>query len=168
MGYVPSTCPPGSPLVNFDAGATVPGVGGQGVWLVAGAFVDFAGAPGAIVGQSATAKIGSLPPSDYTLAGWPVQVQVLVQSTLTQPLTLTGQDLRTAYPLWFSSDANNPGAIDEAVPLASIDPSQVASSTVDGRWKIWFGVLYLPGAGCYQLQARWPGGGWRVTFAAGR
>jgi hypothetical protein len=37
-----------------------------------------------------------------------------------------------------------------------------------GEFSIWFDVLYLPGAGCYTLQASWPGGGWIVNFAAGR
>ena len=166
IGPVPTTCPPGSPLVAFDPTATVPGVGGQGVWLVADAFLGASG--GGNLGHGATAELGSLPPSEYTLVGWPVQVMVLVQVDLTQPITLMGHDLRTTYSLWFSADANNPGAIDEAAPLATIDPSQVASSTSNGRWKIWFGVLYLPGAGCYRLQASWPGGGWTVNFAAGR
>ncbi|MGO8946277.1 MAG: hypothetical protein ACLQUY_01170 [Ktedonobacterales bacterium] len=166
IGSVPTTCPPGSPLVAFDPTAIVPGVGGQGVWLVADAFLGTSG--GGNLGHSATAELGSLSPSDYTLVGWPVQVMVLVQVGLTQPITLTGYDLWMTYSLWFSADANNPGAIDGAAPLATIDPSQVASSTSDGRWKIWFGVLYLPGAGCYRLHASWPGGGWTVAFASGR
>ena len=165
MGSVPTTCPPGSPLVAFAPSATVPGVGGQGVWLTAAAFLSASGA--SILGHAATAKIGSFSPSDYTLAGWPVQVSVLVQDNVTHPITLTGQDLRTTYRLWFSADANNPGAVDEAALLATIDPNSVSASTSD--WKIWFGVLYLPGAGCYQLHATWQGGArWTVVFAAGR
>ena len=164
MGSVPTTCPPGSPLVAFAPTDTVPGVGSQGVWLTAAAFFAASGAVN--LGPGATAKLGSFSPSDYTLAGWPVQVSVLVQDNLTHPITLTGQDLRTTYHLWFSADANNPGAVDEAAPLATIDPSSVSASTSD--WKIWFGVLYLPGAGYYQLHATWQGGSWTVVFAAGR
>jgi hypothetical protein len=166
IGSVPTTCPPGPPLVAFDPTNTVPGVGGKDVWLVAPFYLGASG--GSNLGHGATVELGTHSPSEYTLAGWPVQVMVFVQVDQTQPITLTGHDLRTTYSLWFSADANNPGAIDEAAPLATIDPSSVASSTSDGIWKIWFGVLYLPGAGCYQLQASWPGGGWTVTFAAGR
>ena len=164
MGSIPTTCTPGSPLVAFAPTDTVPGIGGQGVWLTAAVFFGASGA--ANLGHGATAKLGSFSPSDYTLAGWPVQVSVLVQDNLTHQITLTGQDLRTTYRLWFSADANNPGAVDEASPLATIDPSSVSASMSD--WKIWFGVLYLPGAGCYRLHATWQGGSWTVVFAAGR
>ena len=32
---------------------------------------------------------------------------------------------------------------------------------------MWSAILYIPAAGCYALDASWPGGSWRVTFAAG-
>ncbi|HKT37177.1 MAG TPA: hypothetical protein VJR48_02330, partial [Ktedonobacterales bacterium] len=62
----------------------------------------------------------------------------------------------------------NPGSIAEAAPLATIDPAHGLAHTRDARWDIWSGVLYLPGAGCYIVQANWPGNGWFVDFAAGR
>jgi hypothetical protein len=165
IGPIPATCPQGSPLVDFDPAAIIPGVGGSDVWLVVGAFI---GSHGSGSGQRAIAEIGSFRPSDYTRFGWPVQVMVLVKSDLTQTITLTGRDLRTGYSLWLSPEANTPGSIEEATPVATIDPIQPMASTSDGLWHIWFGVLYLPGAGCYTAQASWPAGGWTVTFAAGR
>jgi hypothetical protein len=119
-----------------------------------------------MTGQRAAAHIGSFQPSNYTRVGWPIQVQVLIKQGFTQTVTLTGHDLRTGYNLWFSADANNPGSVEEAAPLATIDPSQPMGGV--GEFSIWFDVLYLPGAGCYTLQASWPGGGWIVNFAAGR
>jgi len=32
----------------------------------------------------------------------------------------------------------------------------------------WGSYLYIPTAGCYQLDATWPGGQWSFPFAAGR
>ena len=164
VGPVPANCPPSARLVDFAPDTIIPGVGGKDVWLVA--FTGPGGYP--VTGQRATAKIGELPsiPSSYTLAGWPVQVQLLVKMGVTQTITLTGPDLRTHYSLWFSDDANNPDNVGKAVPVVTIDTSQLTAAA--GEYHIWFGVLYLPGAGCYALQANWPGDGWIVNFAAGR
>lgn len=163
IGPVPANCPQGSPLVDFDPTAITPGIGGPDVWLVAGTF-DGAHVPAPR--PRATLAIGSLRPSDYTSLGWPIQVMVLIKFGFIQPIILTGRDLRTGYSLWLSPDANNPGSSAEATPTATIDPSQLPSST--GHWHIWFGVLYLPGAGCDTLRASWPTGGWTINFAAGR
>jgi hypothetical protein len=159
VGPVPADCPPGSPLVDFSSGYTFPGIGGAEVWLVAGLFV----APqGVAVEPQATAHLGSFGLSDYTLFGWSVQVEVFVTLSLTNTITVTGRDLRTGYPLWL-----RPG-VEAATPILTVDPSQIPNSSSDGQWRIWFGDLYLPGAGCYTLQASWLGGGWTVHFAAGR
>ncbi len=158
LGSIPSNCPPESLLVTIDS-AIAPSVGGQGVWLTAG-FVE---AHGVAPQQRAIIAMGRLSPSVYTAFGWPVQILVAVKQGLTQPITITGRDLRTDYPLWLSA---SPG--DGAMPTVAIDPNQLPSRSSDGQWLLWFGVLYLPGAGCYMLQSTWPSGGWTATFAAGR
>lgn len=168
VGSVPANCPPGDPLVDFAPTAIIPGVGGGDVWAV-----GLVGPDGkAISGQHATAKIGGPQPinSAFTSAGWPIQMMVLARTDFAQTVTITGRDLRTGYDLWFSPDSNNPNDVAEAAPIATIDFSDYGSlgGTSGGQWKIWFGVLYLPGAGCYTLQANWPGDGWVVNFAAGR
>ena len=168
VGSVPANCPPGAALVDFAPTAIIPGVGGGDVWVV-----GLVGPSGnATSGQRATAKIGGPQAinSAYTSAGWPIQMMVLARTDFAQTVTITGHDLRTRYSLWFSPDSNQPDAIAEAAPAATIDFSDYGSlgGTSDGQWKIWFGVLYLPGAGCYTLQANWPGDGWVVNFAAGR
>jgi hypothetical protein len=160
LGPVPADCPPGSLLVDFDPAASIPGVGGPDVWFVAGALV---GAHGKPFPSRATAALGELSPSDYTPFGWPVQMLVLVKPDFTQTITIVGRDLRTGYALWLAGDQN-----ETATPTFTIDPSQPHGGTSDGQWSIWFGVLYLPGAGCYTLQASWTGGSWTVHFAAGR
>ncbi|HEV2461114.1 MAG TPA: hypothetical protein VGS80_22405 [Ktedonobacterales bacterium] len=163
IGPVPNDCPPGATLTAFDPAATGPGVGSTDVWLYAGAFL---GPHGDVVDPHATAHLGTLRPSDYTEYGWPVQVLVLVKPGLSQVITATGFDLHTGFaPFWLTPETE----VNETVaPTITIDPSQLQSFTSDGQWKIWFGIVYLPGAGCYVLHADWAGGGWQAFFAAGR
>lgn len=166
IGLIPTNCPPGTPLVDFAPDTVIPGIGGSDVWLVAGAFLGALGPHVSASGHRAVAEIGLLSPNNYTLAGWPVQVMVLVKNGATRTITLTGHDLHTGYSLGWSADANNPGAVEEAAPLALIDPNHPVGYA--GDFSIWFGVLYLPGAGCYTIHASWPSGSWTVNFAAGR
>lgn len=170
VGPIPANCPPSTPLVDFSSGQTYPGVGGSDVWMVG--FVERGGGP--VSGQPATAQIVEPRQSDgngfYTPNGWPIQIFVYIKANLTQTITVTGHDLHTGYSLWFSHDTSVSNIVHEAVPVVTIDASDngVVGKTADGQWKIWFGVLYLPGAGCYALHANWPGGGWVANFAAGR
>lgn len=166
IGPIPTNCPLGTPPVDFAPDTVIPGVGGSDVWLVAGAFLGALGPHVSATGHRAVVEIGLLSPNNYTLAGWPVQVMVLVKNGSTHTISLTGHDLHTGYSLWWSADANNPGAVEEAAPLALIDTTHPMGYT--GDFSIWFGVLYLPGAGCYTIHASWPSGSWTVNFAAGR
>lgn len=34
-------------------------------------------------------------------------------------------------------------------------------------WAEWGSYVFLPGAGCYSMEAMWPGEHWLVYFAAG-
>jgi hypothetical protein len=51
------------------------------------------------------------------------------------------------------------------MPLLVLDPHN--PSTTDLGWAQWPIYVYLPGSGCYSLKARWPGGMWQISFAAG-
>lgn len=153
LGPIPMDCPQGSPLISFDTTMIIPGVGGSVVWIVAGAFQ----------GPHAVAHLGPMGTSAYTMYGWPIAVQILIKYDFTQPVTLTANDLESGYPLWF---ANNDGT--SATPSLTIESQSVNASTSDGQWVIWFGMLYVPGAGCYSVVSSWPGGGWTAHFAAGR
>lgn len=168
IGPIPANCPRSTPLVDFAPDETYPGVGGSDVWMIG--FVESGGGP--VSGRPATAQIGALQQGKgntvYTPAGWPIPVLVYIKADMTQTITITGRDLRTGYNIWFSHDYNNPDNFGAATPAATIDTSQLSGSTTDRKWNIWFGVIYLPGAGCYTLHANWPSGGWNVNFAAGR
>lgn len=155
LGAVPASCPQGAALVPFDTATIIPGIGGKDVWIV-----------GPFSGPRATAHLASMNSSDYTPLGWPLQIQIAIASTSTQPITLTGRDVRTGYPIWFQASTPEPAA--PATPSLTIDPTLLQSSTGDGKWLLWFGVLYLPGASCYTIQSAWAGGGWTINLAAGQ
>lgn len=151
IGPAPEDCPLASEVVPFDPQAVGSGIGGSDVWLVA-----------PFSGPRAVLHLNWLLPSGYTQYGWPVPVQVLVKAGFAPQITLAGSDARTRYPLWLAASPYTP-----AEPVTTLDPAQLPSSTDDRAWSIWFGILYLPGAGCYMWRASWSGGGWTAGFAAG-
>ncbi|HEV2459162.1 MAG TPA: hypothetical protein VGS80_12455 [Ktedonobacterales bacterium] len=155
IGAMPDNCAPsptGPPLG-----------GGHGVIYAVGAgpvWVDgFDGATAFV----AISRDAAGPYSEY---GWPVYTALALKVPFEEAVTLRGSDLRTGAPLWFTLTSAGPetGLV---VPLVTVDPRQSIDS-IDSTAHWWNGLLYLPGAGCYTLQASWRGGGWTVHFAAGR
>jgi len=102
---------------------------------------------------------------DYTQYGWPWKVIWRVSTRYTQPVQLHGGSLRTGTPLWFQI-----GEPASTTPILDPRPDeqQIAQSGNPTEFVEWKSYLYIPGAGCYYVEADWPGGSWRVTFAAGR
>jgi hypothetical protein len=123
---------------------------------------------GAIGPAASTMAHGwSAPHSPY---GWPAPIGLILRSGVTGPVTLSGWDMRTGYPLWFGFIAAGEwGAPHQVTPTFTLDP---ADPTVPvGGWtnseQFWYGYAFLPGSGCYTLTASWPGGSWRITVSAG-
>ena len=58
------------------------------------------------------------------------------------------------------------GAARPAVLLAG-SPGIMGRVAADG-FEEFPGKLFIPRAGCYVLEVRWPGGSWTASFAAGR
>lgn len=84
----------------------------------------------------------------------------------THTITVQGQDQHTGTPVWFRIDQSSPATTLELVPGES---DRDGTTTPDGStWEIWGTSLIFVKAGCYQLEARWPGGKWVMTIAAGR
>lgn len=94
-----------------------------------------------------------------------------------QPVTLSGQEVRTGAPLWFTVFAPNFRLTSDlqAVPsfttTATLDPAAPNRGSTDnstGHWTI-FGIgITVVAAGCYQLDVSWPGGSWHAIYAVGR
>jgi hypothetical protein len=154
LGPAPASCAPS---------ATQPSVGGFGGTAVGAGSVWVDGFDGA----RATIAITRDASDPYSPYGWPIRFALTFKSGFTQPVTLRGESLADGHPLWilFGDPDGTP------VPLFTLDPGDAQDLGVNGdatgtRW--WNGRLYLPGSGCFALEASWPGGQWRAVFAAGR
>ncbi|HEY6541132.1 MAG TPA: hypothetical protein VIZ18_09350, partial [Ktedonobacteraceae bacterium] len=77
-------------------------------------------------------------------------------------VTFHGANLADGTPLWMSGD--NVPDMTTSLALDTRDPTVVNRP---GNWVEFPGGLDIPKAGCYYLQANWPGGSWRITFSAG-
>jgi hypothetical protein len=99
----------------------------------------------------------------YTPYGWSWKVIWEVGPSYPHPIALRATRVGDQAPLWFEFD----GAPTTTPTLDPAHPSHPESKLGTG-WREWGSYLYIPTAGCYQLQAVWPEGSWELTFAAGR
>jgi len=107
-------------------------------------------------GQRVVHLAGALPRL-LTPRGWVWRVLLVTDLRYPGPLTVTGDG--PAGPLLFVQGA-------QAVTALALDTR--APGWEFNGWGDWVAYIFLPGPGCYGVRASWPGGGWRVTFAAGR
>lgn len=80
-------------------------------------------------------------------------------------LGLQGKDMHTGTPLRFQfTDA------DPIVTSLLLDPNHPThlGAGAGPDYQEWGSYIFIPKAGCYQLEATWPGGRWSFPFAAGR
>jgi hypothetical protein len=98
-----------------------------------------------------------------TARGWRVKVLFVLDAQATQRISVRGTRLGGSGALWFRVTGRRvakTAAIDPTVPAVPYDGSS--------RWKDYPTYFFLPRAGCFRLEARWPGGGWTKVFAGGR
>lgn len=100
-------------------------------------------------------------PREYTLRGWAWEAIFATDLGYAGPATVSGGSLgrQGQGEVVFGQGSS-------VVSALVLDTRAPASRLVS--WGEWVMAIYVPGPGCYYVQARWPGGGWRVTFAAGR
>ncbi len=147
LGMVPQNCPPGpTPQPIFsDIG---PVVGAAPLWVTG------FGGPHAVI---------NIPTYfTYTQYGWTWKLLWKMQSGYMHPITLEGGNLLNGTLLWFQIGQQNPSTS----PV--LDPLHSGQQPSAGSGLNWPSYVYIPTAGCYYLEAKWPGGHWRIIFAAGR
>jgi len=151
VGPVPQNCPPGPTPKNVDPSEFGPGVGGSPVWAI-----GFAG-PHATIHLKGASEDPSL-----VQYGWEYKILWSVGPNYTHPVVLGGGSLSGGTPLRFQIGDQTP----TAAPV--LDPRYPGTNTgSDVGWAEFPSYLLIPKAGCYYLEASWPGGSWRITFAAG-
>jgi hypothetical protein len=144
LGMVPQDCLPG-PTPKKVTAQFGPLIGGSPIWAA-----GFAG-PHATIPLS--------PQDPYTPYGWTVKILWGIEPGYTHAVTLHGENLRTGARLYFNVTG-------QPTPAPVLDPEAVG--TPINQWKDFPSHLFIPTAGCYALEATWPGGQWRITFAAGQ
>lgn len=152
LGTIPRQCP-ASPVRTIDASLS-PEVGTFPLW------------GWGFSGSHATLDYGRVPdPRDYyPVYGWVHKFDWNAKASFKGRITLYGAGLYDRAPVWFEI-ATHPRA--ERRPILDLRHPPANSQPAPG-YADFPGDLYVPRAGCYYIEARWPGGGWRITFAAGR
>jgi hypothetical protein len=144
IGQLPEDCEPGPDPVQVSDHVG-DGIGGDPAWAIG-------------FGADGTLTFNADDP--YQDHGWLRKVLWLVRRSTTDPITVSGHRTDDGSPLWFAYPG--PGGQAESLVL---DPS-----TPDGEhgdWLEYRGYFVLPAAGCYRLEASWPGGQWELDFRAG-
>lgn len=146
---VPNDCPPGPTPQKFDA-AFAPGVGGDAIWVVG------------FNGPHAT--LTSFPQTQPGANGWPHLLTVVVRQGGDWPIALHGWNMKTGAPLWFGGISPE----DEATTAIWVYNRDNVLHLGQHEWITLKTYVYVPVAGCYYLETTWPGGHWRINFAAGQ
>lgn len=149
LGVVPQNCSPGA-VPHSVFSALGPVVGQTPIWAS-----GFDG-PHAVLRFSTSYDT-------YTPYGWTWKLVWEVGPHFSQKVTLQGGNLRTGESLWFQFDG-------PATTSPVLDPQQPDHPVPAGGegYAEWGSYIFIPAAGCYQIEATWPGGLWRILFAAGR
>ena len=159
IGSAPLTC---APLTTAGTG----GIGGSPVWV--------SGFEGSMKDNQASLYVSH---GSYTRYGWKRQFFIDIEPGVTGKVFLRGERLSNGTPLWMEvieqgQMYTNIKPIPKALLILDpkepgLAPFQNNSMGLGDDWAVWVGAIYIPAAGCYALDASWPGGSWRVTFAAG-
>ncbi len=76
---------------------------------------------------------------------------------------MRGGNLRDGHPIQVGV-----GPVGLPAPSVVLNPQHPPLPIQHGRWTEFPFGPYFPRSGCYFLEARWPGGSWKVPFAVGR
>ena len=168
VGPAPAQCSQESPALTADGNPAMGLAIGTAPVLVGGFVGPYATLP---VGSAASARLnfpGWTQP--YSRYGWPALIDLILHRSVTGPVTLSGRDAQTGYPLWFGfvmpGVVGAPQQVTLTLPLDPAHTAIPAGGETSGE-DFWYGYAFLPGAGCYTLTASWPGGSWQITVSAG-
>jgi hypothetical protein len=166
LGPAPATCGDGQPPAMTHVGppALNEAIGRAPVWVggFSGTYPTLALGPDAqknSFGWDAT----------YTLDGWPAPIILVVQSGFQGSVVLTGWDTLGRNVQFGLVEAGVWGAPEHVLTAINLNPAQpdIPAGGSDNTGVFWYGYIFLSGAGCYTLNAAWPGGSWSATVSAG-
>ena len=142
VGAAPKNCPPSQPEQTLSPNLA-PVVGKAPVWATLPALIPLH--------------------DGYTQYGWLWKIIWEVGPKFTRIITLHGTNLSTGTSLLFQIDQ------DPLTTSPLLNPSYPGHlhAAFGEDWVEWGSYVFLPGPGCYSMEARWPGGSWLLYFAAG-
>ncbi len=104
----------------------------------------------------------------HTQDGWSHKLLWVIATQVQGAVTIHGMNLRTGTPVYPDAEYAEASSTPTALILNPSDPIVVGQdANRDDQWTEFPGGLTVPGAGCYSLEATWPGGNWHLIFAAG-
>lgn len=138
----------------FDDGKTYSGLVGRAPAWLAG----FSGPPATLDG-----------PYNYAPGyGWDRNVLFVLQRGFKGTVTMYGGSVLGHAPLWLGAvELGAPDPSGRRLTLQAKRQKAFAGGAGPRQWPTFPGGITVPHTGCYYLEATWPGGTWRVTFAAG-
>jgi hypothetical protein len=156
-GPLPAVCPRASNLQSFMTPLDPPGLGGGPIWLT-----GFAGPTAALVDLQPLETSLSSPPGQRI--GWYEGVTVFIQRGFSGIITLRGLSQDPGGQVLFAN--NNVLDFSDVMVLDS-STFHLENVPNGSAWLVTSVNLIVPFAGCYALEAAWPGGSWFAYFAAG-
>jgi hypothetical protein len=101
--------------------------------------------------------------------GWAAFVMFVLKRSFTHTMTLRGGTVDGRTPLLFdAAEKDAPNGETRTLTLEGKRQTTFPGGSGPQQWPTFPGDIVAPRAGCYYLKATWPGGTWRITFAAGR
>ena len=161
LGPLPQTCPLSSIRVpKTISPAFAPMVGAGPAW--GGGIGSYKQVPLALVWSHDDAL------TFHSQHGWKHKLLWVVATTLHGSVTIHGANLSTGAPLYADAEYASAASTPTTLVLDPSDPTVLSQdANRDAKWTQFPGSLSVPAAGCYSLEATWPGGSWHLTFAAG-
>lgn len=157
VGALPAPAPSSCPARPNLRGSS--GYGRQPVWAV-----GFDGGPATLHFAPPAPVPDMIFPTGFA---WTTSLNIEVQASYTQPISLTGQNLDDGTLIYFDYNPSQ-GAQSSFITLNAPQTPAASSSMPNGSILLWSINLYLSSASCYSLQAHWATGSWTMNFSAGR
>jgi hypothetical protein len=156
IGPPPTNCPLAPPLAIIDAfGAAL---GTSPAWALG--FIAEGRRDVLHIVDSLHGRTG--PHGLYRKVLW------LTQPGYSQKVTLSGHSLSNSDRLWFQFGGDDPTTTPILDPVhPGVPGSGDLSGSPQNRYANFPSYLFIPSADCYVLEARWPGGSYSISFAAG-
>ncbi len=162
LGVAPQNCSGSTHFVSLlnlrDNGVAYRGyIGGDPLWI------------GGFVGPHATLHLTGVRTHYESGYGWGTFVMFVLKRSFTHTVTLRGGAVHGQAPLLFDAVENGaPNGEARALTLEGKRQKAFPGGSGPQQWPTFPGGIVAPRAGCYYVEATWPGGTWRITFAAGR